>query len=201
MDRRDREPPREVDRGDDRGQGGRGVAARRRSLRRSPLGGGQQSYDVFRANLERVGAAAQVEVYRGLSEQAASSWDGKPVGLLYVDGAHDRRSVLIDIDRWEPYVADGGLVCFHDAYSSVGVTLALLQRHALNGHFRYGGATGSLVPYRRQQMNGMQRALSAARQAARIGWFMRNLAVKVALRRGWERVPRLLGHHGRTFPY
>lgn len=46
------------------------------------------------------------------------SWDvdlpTEPVGLLWVDGAHDQESVQRDIDRWTPLVASGGYIAFDD---------------------------------------------------------------------------------------
>jgi hypothetical protein len=70
-------------------------------------GGGQESHAVLLENLARAGLEDRVEVFRGTSEEAAGAWDGSRVGLLFVDGAHDRPSVLLDLDRWEPFVAGG----------------------------------------------------------------------------------------------
>lgn len=46
------------------------------------------------------------------------SWDvelpNEPIGLLWVDGAHDEPSVQRDIDRWTPLVVSGGYVAFDD---------------------------------------------------------------------------------------
>ena len=38
-----------------------------------------------------------------------------PIGLLFVDGAHDYTSVRRDIESWAAAVPKGGLVIFHDA--------------------------------------------------------------------------------------
>ena len=40
-------------------------------------------------------------------------WD-KPIDLLFVDGAHDFKSVISDLDKFVPYVTKGGLVICHD---------------------------------------------------------------------------------------
>lgn len=164
-------------------------------------GGGEGAYDTFLANLDRAGVAADVEAFRGTSEQAAAAWDGGEIGFLYIDGAHDRRSVLIDIDRWKPFLADGARVYLHDAYSSPGVTFALLQRHLLSRSARYTGSVRSLAMFERGRLSGASAASSAARMLARLGWFARNIAIKVAIRRGWERPQRLLGHREPGYPY
>jgi predicted O-methyltransferase YrrM len=85
-------------------------------------GGGEQSLRIFRDNIERAGVAHMIHPFRGISAEAVESWSGGPIALLYIDGAHDLASVLIDIDGWEPHVVSGGLVFIHDAFSSMGVT-------------------------------------------------------------------------------
>lgn len=49
---------------------------------------------------------------RGYSQQVERPED--PVGLLWIDGAHDEPSVTADVDRWVPLVASGGVVVFDD---------------------------------------------------------------------------------------
>jgi predicted O-methyltransferase YrrM len=164
-------------------------------------GGGQDSYGVLQDNLTRAGLDGEVEIFRGTSEQAADHWDGSPVGMLFVDGAHDRRSVLLDLDRWEPFVVDGGVVCLHDAFSSPGVTLALLQRHLLSRSFRYIGSVRSLAMLRREHLSPLAVPVSGLRLLSRLGYFARNALIKVAMRRGWEAPQRLLGHREPGFPY
>ena len=40
-------------------------------------------------------------------------WD-KPIDLLFVDGAHDFKSVIADLNKFVPYVSSGGLILCHD---------------------------------------------------------------------------------------
>lgn len=162
-------------------------------------GGGVQSYQRFQENMRATGVA--VSLYRGTSAQAAENWRHGAVGLLFVDGAHDRRSVLADIDGWEPYVAEGGLVYFHDAFSSIGVTLALLQRHALNRSFVYTGSVRSLAMFKRQDASIPASLRSSARLICRLPWFARNVAVKLAMAHGPAGLSRLLGHKEEGFPF
>ncbi len=164
-------------------------------------GGGADSLRAFRTNLQKAGVEKEVEVYRGVSETALKEWHPRPIGLLYIDGAHDLRSVLLDIDGWEPFVAEGGTVCIHDAFSSVGVTRAILKRHLLNKNFRYAGAKRSLAIYKRERLSTSAAVWSTFRQVCRLSYFARNLVVKVARRRNWRAVSRLLRHHEPSDPY
>jgi predicted O-methyltransferase YrrM len=164
-------------------------------------GGGERSYERFRANLRRAAVNTCVTHYHGTSAEAARGWAGAPVGLLFVDGAHDRLSVLADIDGWERFVPEGGLAVFHDAYSSVGVTLALLQRHLFNSSWQYLGSVRSLAIFRRDASSGVVHLKNVARMVGRLGYFARNLAIKAALRTDRRALLRLLHHHDESFPY
>jgi predicted O-methyltransferase YrrM len=164
-------------------------------------GGGTDAFEAFTENVRRTGVAEEIDVFRGVSADALSTWDGPPIGLLYIDGAHDFESVLIDIDGWEPYVSPAGAMVIHDAFSSTGVTRALLSRHFANRKFRFERNERTLALYHREDLSSVQALASAARQAARLPYFARNLAVKVAMRRGWTGVTRTLGHTGSVFPY
>jgi predicted O-methyltransferase YrrM len=164
-------------------------------------GGGEGALVAFRANLRAARLEGDVDVYRGTSREAAETWHGSPVGLLYVDGAHDRASVLTDLEQWEPFVRDGGFVCVHDAFSSPGVTTALLQRHLVDTSFRYLGSVRSLAMFRRERLSRAAASWKALRMTARLAYFGRNILVKVALRRGWQGVARVLGHRGPGYPY
>lgn len=73
------------------------------------------TFGMFKANLERHGAAGQVEVVRDFSVAAAARF-GRPVAFLFIDGAHGYRSVRADYESWFPKVVDGGLVAFHDSW-------------------------------------------------------------------------------------
>jgi methyltransferase family protein len=178
-----------------------------------PLGGGDAALAAFADNMRRLGCHEDVHVFRGTSDAAARSLpllcevaaghsgrtagsDEPPVGLpvavapsiglLFVDGLHDRNSVLRDIDSWEPHVAAGGLAFFHDAFFRLGVTLALLQRHLLNFEFRYLGSVGNLAMFRRAAAVENREALGdSVRLLGRLSYFGRNLLTTLGVRRGW----------------
>jgi hypothetical protein len=134
------------------------------------------------------------------SERALHQVEGS-IDVLYVDGAHRYGPARDDIARWGARVAPGGLMLVHDAFSSVGVTLAQLRLLLAGGSFRYLGRAGSLVRYRREPLGAADRARNAARQLAELPWFARNLAVKAAIVTGLRPVARALGHRHGPWPY
>jgi hypothetical protein len=112
-----------------------------------------------------------------------------PVDLLYIDGAHRFRLALTDVREWGDRVAPGGTMLVHDAFSSIGVTLALLRGQLLRAGWRYIGRSRSLAEYRREPMRGRQRAVNAMRQLAQLGWFAKNVALKMLIAMRLKRGP------------
>ena len=164
-------------------------------------GGGPEAMECFRATLAGAGMEDQVSVFVGLSAEAANSSAARPVGLLHVDGAHDRDSVLQDIDGWQPRLADEATIFFHDAYSSSGVTIAMFTRLLGSRRHLYAGSERSLARMRYGRFPITTWCLSRARMIARLGWFARNLTVKIALGRGWTPLLRVLRHRDTSYPY
>lgn len=48
---------------------------------------------------------------QGMSEEI--EWD-KEIDVLFIDGAHDYKSVKNDFEKYEPFVKKGGLILMHD---------------------------------------------------------------------------------------
>jgi hypothetical protein len=121
---------------------------------------------------------------------------GGAVELLYVDGAHRFGPARADLARWGARVAPGGTMLVHDAFSSVGVTLAILAELLAGRDFVYAGRVRSLAEYRRagSPLRGRARARNALRQLAELPWFARNVAVKLALVARLRRLAVALGH-------
>lgn len=155
-------------------------------------GGGPASLEQFQTTLDRFELSSSVDLFRGLSHEAVLAWNGDQVGLILIDGAHDRESVLTDADDWEPLIAPGGIVFFHDAFSSIGVTEAVTMRHLWNRHFRYLGSTRTLVAFQRSELSTGATIASTIRVIGRMPYFLRNGLIKLALRRQLQGVPRLL---------
>jgi predicted O-methyltransferase YrrM len=163
---------------------------------------GAADNEAFLANLERAGVAAAVRHVRFASGDALAEVGGA-IDLLYVDGAHRLPPARDDIVRWGARVGPGGTLLIHDAFSSIGVTLAIASALFAGRDFAYAGRTRSLAEYRRvaTPLRAPERARNAARQAAELPWFARNVLVKLALVLRLRPLARLLGHRSSGWPY
>jgi hypothetical protein len=159
----------------------------------------QADYEQFHANLERAGVHERVTHLRSFSS-AALGEVRRPIQLLYIDGAHRFGPARDDIQRWGAKVTDGGTMLIHDSFSSVGVTLALLSSTFFGASFRYEGRSGSMTQYRRVHLGARERLRNAARQAASLPWFLRNVVIKLAIMAKLRPVYRALGSDG-NWPY
>jgi hypothetical protein len=155
---------------------------------------GEDDHAAFLANLEAAGVLHLVRHVRLPSGDALGEVAG-PVALLYVDGAHRFSPARDDIARWGARVAPGGAMLVHDAFSSIGVTAALLLECALGGSWRYACRTGSLAEYERAPapLTGAERARNAARQLAELPWFARNVLFKLLVTAGRRDLAHRLG--------
>jgi len=147
---------------------------------------GEADHEAFRANLVRAGVEARVRHLRRFSNDALGEITD-PIDVLYIDGAHRFGPAHDDLVRWGAKLRPGGTMLVHDAYSSVGVTLALLSTTVAGRSFRYLGRDGSLTRYRREDLP--------------LAWFARNVAIKALIVLGLGRFARALGHDGETWPY
>lgn len=154
---------------------------------------GDCDHEAFLANLERAGVRDRVRHVRRPSQEAIGEVDG-PVHLLWIDGAHRFGPARADIVGWGARVPAGGRMLVHDAWSSIGVTLALLSSVVFRGGWRYIGRAGSLAVYERGARNPL-------RQLGELPWFARNVLVKLALELRLWPLARLLGHRTRDWPY
>lgn len=153
--------------------------------------------DELRANLERLGVTERVELLVSTSRKARTSWS-EPIDLLWIDGKHDVVSLLQDL-RWRRFLPAGGPVYVHDAFSSIGVTLGLIINQTSGRRaLRFRRRTGSLAHFT------FEASGSAARRhfAAQLGWWLRNILVKVLLRLRLSAVARwVFGHTGAADPF
>ncbi len=164
-------------------------------------GGGVPARTRFHENLQRAGVDAKVEAMRMTSTCAADRWDGRPVGLVYLDGAHDEESVLEDIDRWGSMLDNAGRLFIHDCFSSIGVTSAVIRRLAFSLTLAFSGNVGTLAIFEKRRISTRRRVLALIRLMLRTPYFARNLLVKVALRKRWTRLHRLAGHRDCCDPF
>ncbi len=83
-------------------------------------------YGKFLANVRENGAPEQIEPIRGKSVEAAKKWS-QPIQLLFIDGDHAYEAVKADIEAWEPFLAKGGTIAFHDYDLSVFSVFGVVQ--------------------------------------------------------------------------
>jgi len=149
----------------------------------------------MRGRLDRAGLTSRVDVVVARSGDVRRAWT-RPLDLVYVDGGHDYPTVRDDL-RWAELLPPGGRLLLHDAFSSVGVTLALLL-HVLPGRgLAYEERCGSLAVLVRRPPGPRDRL----RLLEPLPWFARNLLVKVALRARLRPLARLLGHGDTADPF
>ena len=155
---------------------------------------GEADHAAFTANLAAAGVAGRVRHVRRESAAALDAVAG-PVALLYVDGAHRFGPARADLAGWGARVPAGGRMLVHDAFSSVGVTGALLAECVAARSWRYLGRTGSLAEYERAPaaLRGAAWGRNAVRQLAELPWFARNLAIKALVVAGLTRLAHRLG--------
>lgn len=161
---------------------------------------GETDLAAFEANLVAAGLSDRVRHVRLPSAAAGGAVDGG-IDLLYVDGAHRFGPARFDLTEWGGRVRPGGTMLVHDAFSSVGVTLALLTTAFAGADWRYVSRCRSLAEYRRARLGARGRLANAGRQAAQLPWFLRNLAVKALIVARLVPLTRLLGHRGGHWPY
>ncbi|MDQ1738526.1 MAG: hypothetical protein QOE53_178 [Pseudonocardiales bacterium] len=161
--------------------------------------GGLATRDRFEANLVRAGLVEQVELRQARSTELRPSWT-EPVSFLYIDGKHDYWTLSDDL-RWSEFLPDGGRLCIHDAYSSIGVTLGLLRHLLPSRRLRYLDRTGSLARFEVAAVTSPVSRADRLRILAELPWWLRNVGIKVLLRLRLYPLARLAGHSDRADPY
>ena len=155
---------------------------------------GEADRAAFEAHLRAAGVGDLVRHVR-LPSAAAHGAVAGPVALLFVDGAHRLAPARADLAGWGGRVAPGGAMLVHDAFSSIGVTLALLTTCVPSRRWRYAGRTGTLAEFERPAapLGAGPWARDAARAVGELGFFARNLAIKGLLLAGRRRWAERLG--------
>lgn len=85
----------------------------------------------FTENVRACGVEDRVVPVRATSAEAAAAWDGRPVGLLFVDAVHEYDSILEDFTLWSPHIAPGGWLALHDYSHGFPDTARVVGRHIL----------------------------------------------------------------------
>lgn len=64
--------------------------------------------------LKKQGVLDLVTLVKGFSEEVAENWNiQEPIGLLWVDGNHDR--AYEDLQAWKPYLGKNSIIAFDDS--------------------------------------------------------------------------------------
>lgn len=94
--------------------------------------------EVFERQLRAMRLWSRVTPIRAFAVDAATSWNGPPVGLLFVDADHQARSVRADYRAWRPHLAPGAVVVFDDYGTprNPGVEVAVRELIPELGPFR-----------------------------------------------------------------
>lgn len=158
-------------------------------------------HQAFRTHLDMAGVSDLVEHHRMFSQDALSVISGS-VDVLYVDGAHRFGPARADLVHWGDKVREGGVMLVHDAFSSVGVTLALFTGIVGRRRWRYVGRRGSLVRFDADRPRGFAPVVrEILRAAAQMPYFARNLGLKVVLSVGGGRLWERCGREVPPWPY
>lgn len=75
--------------------------------------GGGCELEVFEAFLAQASLRQMVQPLPGRSTEV-SQWWNLPIGLLFIDGAHDWENVKADFESWMPHLSAGGWLAVHD---------------------------------------------------------------------------------------
>jgi predicted O-methyltransferase YrrM len=158
--------------------------------------------EAFERNLAAAGVRHRVLHVAARSADAHGAVHGG-IDVLYVDGAHRYAVARADLRDWGRRVTSGGTMLVHDAFSSVGVTAAIIREVMFGGRFRYVGRSRSLAEYR-VDLAGTgtaARLRNSVCQLAQLAWFARNVAVKLLLTLGAGKVLRRFGRGAPDWPY
>ena len=113
-------------------------------------GTGIDTFPHLSSHIRRLGLEKWVEPWRCSTLEAAKRFSGS-IRLLFVDAAHDVDSVAADVEAWEPFVVEGGILCFHDAAEQGPATAA---KHLRRCGYKQHAAEGSLLALRRGPAGG-----------------------------------------------
>ena len=104
------------------------------------------TFERFLENLARAGVSTYVVPVRGRSYEVG--WND-PIALLLIDGLHDDENCARDFRHFEPWLAPGGCVAFHDYESWPGVT-AFVDALERSDAYDWVKRAGSMVVLRRR---------------------------------------------------
>ena len=105
------------------------------------------SLEKLKANVAAAGLGDVVEIVRAAASQVP--WQ-EPIALLLIDGLHDYASVARDFSHFEPWLAEGGYVAFHDYAGYFPGVMAFVDELLAGGGYRKVHAAGTLIVAQRR---------------------------------------------------
>ena len=161
---------------------------------------GEGDHELFHSNLRGAGVDERIRHVRLPSDGAHGAIDGK-LDMLYIDGAHRYAPAAADIRDWGARVKPGGTMLIHDSFASVGVTLAQMRLLLFSPDWEYVRRSRSLAEYHHRRISGATRRRSIFRQILELGWFAKNVLIKVLLVAKLKPVAKLLDGGRGEWPY
>lgn len=110
----------------------------------------------LKANLEKYGVSGKVEIFVG---ESSTLPDAGPFDLAFIDGSHDRQSVLADVATCQRFLRLDGMLAIHDYRTArgehdgrwdEGVTIAVNELLA-SGEYETIERAGTIIVIRRSQ--------------------------------------------------
>ena len=105
---------------------------------------GEELPAIFYGNLDTHHVRQTVEFHQMKSEQLAESWN-RPLKILWIDGDHTFKGVMLDFTLFKPYLTPGAIVCFHDVlHGFEGPIRTFMESVLLSDQFGDCGICGSI---------------------------------------------------------
>jgi predicted O-methyltransferase YrrM len=134
---------------------------------------------VFLENVGRAGVGSHVRLVHMTSAEAAASWPGDPVRLLFIDGWHSREAVLEDARGWAPFLTPESCVVFDDFLPFPGVRAAVRDLRADGVVTGSGLIVGKMAAFGPPSLMRSVPAPPGARLLSRLGDRALDLAVRM----------------------
>ncbi len=106
----------------------------------------EPTLETLRRNIEVARLSPFVEIVQAKAQDVV--WT-EPLCLLFIDGLHDYPNVLKDFSHFEPHLADGALVAFHDYAEYFPGVPAFVDELSASGRYEVLARARSLIVLRK----------------------------------------------------
>lgn len=110
------------------------------------------TYQEFVNNIKKAEVEIYVEPVPKTSEEASKNFH-KPVGFLFIDGAHEYEFVNLDYELWFTKVIDGGIVAFHDSWHFPGPHLVTSKILLFSSKIKNPRLTDTITSFEKVKQN------------------------------------------------